>query len=429
MGRSKLWIAVGVMGLAIASSAYGQGRVVGRVLNADTGEPVAGAFVAVDHTGDAAGANLKRFASEGLYATNETDETGAFILEGLAFRDNHPMHVTREGFVRHETKISLSEANAERRLDIRLTPAGSIAGTVRDSHGEALAHVTVMLTAHDGRVLIPRGEDSPVIPSTAVRTDEEGRFAFTDLDTGIFTVELTQGPRFLGYRDEIQVIRPEATEIEMVTATGVGAAIEVTAPPPLATALFPPIVILSRKLGPLVWQGGPFHPEDHRLGRIMGTSLMFVRLDSEGKVSIAGLPPGRYALYVMANRPIGERMARSGVFVPGQAVDVAEDSRVQATFGEPVANQVGPAHAGALYALNRPHGLEPGDRPLGEVLSQLTEVVLPDASFVSDEAIGDESVAIPSEATSVWDLLEGICFERDWSITAERREIRVVGPK
>jgi len=74
-----------------------RGTVSGVVTNGATGKPVAGAYVAIDHSGDAGGSNLGRFGEQGIYATGETDAEGRFTMENVASSSNHPFCVTCPG--------------------------------------------------------------------------------------------------------------------------------------------------------------------------------------------------------------------------------------------------------------------------------------------------------------------------------------------
>jgi hypothetical protein len=60
-----------------------RGRIRGVVVNAATGQPVAGAYVGVGDFGDSGGSNYERHRAQGFFAKAETDRQGRFILDGL----------------------------------------------------------------------------------------------------------------------------------------------------------------------------------------------------------------------------------------------------------------------------------------------------------------------------------------------------------
>ncbi len=133
-----------------------RGRISGVVVNSATEKPVARAYVAVDRSGDAGGTNLGRFRKQGIYVTTESDEQGRFVLEGVAFRDDHPFMVTHPGFVRHQETIALRREKPEIDVRVPLRPAATLVAKVVDGEGSLLKDGAILrLEAKDGRAFFP----------------------------------------------------------------------------------------------------------------------------------------------------------------------------------------------------------------------------------------------------------------------------------
>ena len=100
-----------------------RGRISGSVVSSATGRPIAGAYVGIGDFGDAGGSNMERFRQQGIYSTTETDEEGRFVLEGVAYLDNHPLVVTHPQYIRHDQIVSLQKDKPEPNIRVSLKRA------------------------------------------------------------------------------------------------------------------------------------------------------------------------------------------------------------------------------------------------------------------------------------------------------------------
>ncbi|MGW5771147.1 MSCRAMM family protein [Streptomyces longwoodensis] len=143
------------------------GALVGTVRSADGGAPVAGAIVIVtDVRGD-------------VLATTRTDGLG-----GYAFTDLVPGPVTLAVSSPKHRPLALSVEMAgtgTTRADVELRPGAQVRGTVRAAGGPV----------GDARVTLVDAAGNVVATTT---TGPDGAYAFSDLDTGAYTVIATGYP-------------------------------------------------------------------------------------------------------------------------------------------------------------------------------------------------------------------------------------------
>jgi len=293
------------------------GIVRGIVVNDVTGEPVPGAFVAIDHTGDAGGSNLERLNKQGLYVTTETDAEGHYALERVALRDDHPLYVTASGFVRYAETVSLTPQHPKRELEIRLKPGAAIIAEVQgeEGPGPVVAYVALRLTAQDGRLFLPPRGDWPAWPYRYERATD-GRHEFADLGPGRFRVEAIQIENrtivYLGAA-ETEVAEAETKTLRIESRPRDTKATVTVAPDPYQLKEQPITVFeLGPELDPSLPQGYFVHPEDEHLGRMQANAIVLQhdlgedaskdassRAASFKSFEIKGLPEGRYTAAVL----------------------------------------------------------------------------------------------------------------------------------
>ncbi|MCA9441058.1 MAG: carboxypeptidase regulatory-like domain-containing protein, partial [Candidatus Omnitrophica bacterium] len=316
-----------------------RGVLSGHILNASTGAPIADAFVAIDHSGDSGGANLERFKEEGIYATTRTGSDGAFVLDGLAYDPAHPLDVTHPGFIRDSSVIAITRVDPSREVDISLRPGGVIQGRVVNEAGDSLSlPLSLQLNSEDGRPFYPHDADWPASPNLSGQSDYDGHFSFDGLDSGLFSVNawipLNQSEvHYYGGVSGIKVQTGATAEVELppfedggdllVTLTG-------TTNPPK----FQPIVIVSPDLHLLDLLGGPFHPEDERIGDVLAGSMRWLRIPDE-EARFENLPEGEYAVLAFANIPAGSGTAQGAVHVLGERVEVKSGEREEVALKKP----------------------------------------------------------------------------------------------
>jgi beta-lactamase regulating signal transducer with metallopeptidase domain len=299
------------------------GVVRGVVTNGATGEPVSGAFVAIDHSGDAGGANLERFHEEGLYVTAETGADGRFALEGVALRDGHPFYVTAPGFVRHNESVSLTPQRPELALDVPLRPGATIVVALEQAAVAASAEAVFRLTAKDGRKFLPLRADWPAWPYRSEPV-QDGAHEFSELAPGQFKVEAIQfAPESITYVGavEIEVSEGETKSVQIGSQPRDTKVTITTARDPYQLKEQPRTVLT---IGPELDVGLPpgyfVHPEDDRLGKILANAIVMhpalgqtVMQDAptdpttttELTYEVTGLPEGNYtaAVYTVGSYP------------------------------------------------------------------------------------------------------------------------------
>ncbi len=300
------------------------------MINTVTGDPIKGAFVTIDHSGDAGGANLERFQADGISAAVETDSNGVFALTEVALNEEHPFYVTHPGYIRYSTIISLPEIPGERIHNVFLRPGGWLGDGIVDTNRKPVSGpFGLRLTASDGRVFLPPREDWPAFAFRTEKTGMDGHFRIGELDDGAFTLEAYRQTSpsqvdFYGSVSDVKVQAGATADIQIspiVTSGTIEVQLKTS-----GTPTFPPFTVISRNMDLIELAGGPFHPEDERLGRILSGSLSRLSFNSEGKSVFGEFPPGEYAVFTMRNTPAGEGTASGAVSIEGRRIEVKAGS-------------------------------------------------------------------------------------------------------
>lgn len=433
-----------------------RGRIRGVVVNADTGEPTAGAYVAVDHSGDAGGTNLGRFREEGIYVTTETDQAGRFLLEGVAFHDNHPFMVTHPGFVRHQETIALKKDQPEIDIRVRLRPAGTLVAKVVDAEGNLLEENAILrLEAEDGRPFFPMKGDWPDLPYRT-ETTKTGTFSFGELDTGLFCLEVMRARHSeVIYHARVSGIAIEAGETKEVLLkpadyrSVVTVKIEKDPYASLGDAKGATAVLVTHKPGLLAWAVRNFyHPEDERLGRVWKSGLVMavlvrveeadilqklkdadrlVSVSEEGRISnivtspemtytFRNFPPGDYAVFTYGMGMYKEWKSPA-VYLRGAKATASPGT--EATVTVPWTEPTGPSTANArkFYTVVNLEARDYTAKEICELLARETGAKAEE--IVPEPAIESERVALPRANLPIWDLLETIYLNKGWQLEAD----------
>ena len=154
----------------------------GTVVNAITGEPLAKVRILASGAG----------SDSGSTPSTVTDAKGRFTLVNLA-PGRYELKGQRNGFLDgvygarqaegNGTPVALEAGQEIKDLQLKLTPFGVIAGTIRDSDGEALARLTV--TVH--RVRFEHGRRQ-IVQAGGAYTDDLGQYRIPDLPPGKYYV-------------------------------------------------------------------------------------------------------------------------------------------------------------------------------------------------------------------------------------------------
>ena len=412
--------------------AEARGRIRGTVVHSATGKPIAGAYVAVDHSGDAGGSNLGRFRKQGIYVTTEADEQGRFVLEGVAFRDRHPFMVTHPGFVRHQETLALRREKPELDLRIPLKPAATITVKIVDAEGKLLRDNTFLrLEARDGRVFLPMRADWPDLP---YRTEsaKTGTFSFGELDTGVFSVEAMRIGRsetiYHAKIPEIAVRAGETKEVQLTPArdrSAVKVKIEQDPHAFLGETKGAAALMVTREPAQLAWASRNFyHPEDERLGRVWKSALLTtILMPSDAAYTLRNFPPGEYAVFTYA-MGMYKDWKSPAVYLRGGKAEISPGGEV--TVEIPWVEPIGPSptNARVLHTLVNLEAREYTAREICELL--LKETGAKPREIVADPSIQDEKLTFHAAKLSIWDLLERIYVAKGWRLEAEYKAKRLV---
>jgi hypothetical protein len=196
----------------------GTGVIHGRVVRADTGEPLRRVQVRIDEwsTGDQSGP-----------AATMTDAEGRYELTHLA-AGRYQLKATRGGYVEvaygqrrpfeRGRPLELGEGAVLQNIDFALPPGAVVTGRVVDEAGEAIAHVSVSL---DRRRYIDGARR--LVAESGSSTDDRGEFRIFGVPPGDYVIVATFDATRLGSRDRVRYVptyypgTPVASEAQRVT--------------------------------------------------------------------------------------------------------------------------------------------------------------------------------------------------------------------
>lgn len=435
-----------------------RGTVSGVVTDAVTGKPVAGAYVAIDRSGDAGGSNLGRFREQGIYVTGETDTEGRFVLENVAFSDQHPFYVTCPDYVRHEQFVAVSKAEPAVHVDVRLEAGATVEVTAIDSDNRPLKGETwIRLESRAGPIFVPPREDWP---RTTMRTEKvkDGRARFGELSAGEYSIDVMRiGPSDDELRSMMRDKTPEQMKMALSTTAreftyhsgtesitvGTGESIVREMPPvghnseiTINVAKDPYTVqdqafvafVVSRDPGRLLWIGRQFfHPEDHRLGRILRDDMVRIILVPGQSCRLRNLPPGDYAAFVYG---MGRYPNFKSPAIFARAVKLEIRNGVTKTVNIPWTDPEGPSFVGprALLALDALVQVESRAYSVAELCGVLTAATDSGAKFQAAPSSKDRSVTLQTAELSIWQLLERLYLHQGWEVTADKDTFTIAAP-
>jgi hypothetical protein len=295
----------------------GSGVIRGRVVRADTGEPLRRVQVRVDEwsTADHSGP-----------AATMTDTQGRYELTQLP-AGRYQLKATRGGYVEvaygqrrpfeRGRPLELGEGAVLQNIDFALPPGAVVTGRVVDETGEAVAHVSVSL----GRRRYIEGARR-LVGESGSSTDDRGEFRIFGVPPGDYVIVARFDGMDLGSRDRVRYVptyypgTPVASEAQRIS---VGAGQELPgitiALARAATATVRGVVRSSGQASP-----GPF---TFVIAREIGGPQAYGQpataiAAGDGLFAIAGLLPGAYL--VEARSPSGSEFASMEVVVEGSDV-------------------------------------------------------------------------------------------------------------
>lgn len=158
------------------------GELRGRVADAATGEPLAGAWVLSERDLPASTCNLR--LEDDPHAASfavRTDEQGRFVLRGLS-AGAHRVRASSPGFAPAWAEARAKDpAEAWEELELRLGVSAAIEGSVRHPDGGVWPEVVVIAS-------LTSSYTSDVHTYGAALTDAEGRYRIPDLGEGWYAV-------------------------------------------------------------------------------------------------------------------------------------------------------------------------------------------------------------------------------------------------
>lgn len=414
----------------LAGAAEHRGRIVGVALEGDTGKPIAGAYAGIGDFGDAGGSNLGRFQKQGRYAHTETDEKGRFVIQGVATGE-HPLVVTHPQFVRCDRTATAAVEPSQTELRIELKPAATIRVTVVDATAKPLRKPWIIrLEALDGHRFIPPGRQRHLSTfASPVWTQRRagGDFSFTELAAGKYAVDVMEmGPTTLGYHggaDCVEVKAGAGREVQIKPADNQHQnTLTLTIPGPLdlqgadvdpSRPELQPFLLLNRNPALLLWDDGRFHhPEDHRLGRMCLSALIYGPATPGSRYRITNLPPGTYSVF-----------AGPAVCLQGAKAEVVRgrDRQVDVGWEQPTqAAMVG------TWRFNRRVSLESAEYKVQQLCRLISAKTENRPRVQADPALGNQSVKLEVGKTSIWEILEAVYLQTGWKIEEEDNETLVL---
>lgn len=310
-------------------------RALGRVVDARSGAPIAGAFVLseTDLPSTIAPFDFDSESDDDAWrswsALTRTDDDGRFELPALS-AGRHVLRASAPGFGAAWSGMLDIAAGSTNEIELRLAPGGSIRGHVRDELGRARVNRRVIASHIDLRA--PRR----CISYGLAQTDAEGAFSISDLTSGAYMVlEIDRDARPRGR--QVAVRAPEATIVELGEQPGSVLrlrALDVNGSP---------LADIDLSVQP---EGSP--PGEER-------TWQSDRTDAEGYASFPGFAPGRYE--VVAGREMGSQIAMVGVVeLAAVPVDTHELRLPAGTIGGVVTANGAPAPRGCAVLLSRREG-------------------------------------------------------------------------
>jgi 5-hydroxyisourate hydrolase-like protein (transthyretin family) len=295
----------------------GSGVIRGRVVRADTGEPLRRVQVRVDEwsTADQSGP-----------AATMTDADGRYELTQLA-AGRYQLKATRGGYVEvaygqrrpfeRGRPVDLREGAVIQNIDFALPPGGVVTGRVVDEAGEPVAHASVSLNRRryleGARRLVGQSGSS---------TDDRGEFRIFGVPPGEYVMVAKLDGMDLGSRDRVRYVptyypgTTAASEAQRITVVAGQELPGITiALARAATATVRGVVRVSGEasLGPFTFVVA----REIRGPQAYGQSAM-ATAGGDGSFAIAGLLPGTYL--VEARSTSGAEFGSREVVVEGTDV-------------------------------------------------------------------------------------------------------------
>jgi len=309
----------------------GTGVIRGRVVRADTGEPLRRVQVRVDEWSA---------KDQGGPVSTMTDAEGRYELTQLP-AGSYQLKATRGGFVEvsygqrrpfeRGRPLELSEGAVLEKIDFALPPGGVVTGRVVDEVGEAVAQVSVSLARRRYVEGVRR-----LVPQAGGSTDDRGEFRIYGVPPGDYVMVAVFDPVDFGARDRTRYVptyypgTPVVGEAQRVTVSVGHETSGMTIPlARAATAVVRGVVRPSGQvsLGPFAFisarEIGGARVDGHVASAIVA---------SDGAFSLTGLLPGTYLVEtqsVSGTAAASKEVIVGGADIAGLTLVLSEGARAR----------------------------------------------------------------------------------------------------
>ena len=194
------------------------GKILGRVVHADSGQPLAGAVVRIASETAVGGADPSEF---GFEVTGERGEFRFFGLEAGTYTIIADEHLTTGASARSGGRlegVQLAEGEVRTGLELRARAAAGMSVLVTDEHGAPLERVMLMATDRAGK---------PIGTLPLAFSDASGRAHLAGLPAGDVRVVASRDDLAPGYSGAVHVSPGADARCTVVLAAGTAACVAI----------------------------------------------------------------------------------------------------------------------------------------------------------------------------------------------------------
>ncbi len=123
-------------------------------------------------------------------AKQSCDDAGQFSLKGLR-KGAYTVTISAPGLARVKRVVHLAADDSKAELSLTLRQGGTIRGIVQDSDGQGVPLATIKATQRHFDAARPRYTTTADLPGQPERSKIDGRFEFTELYDGAYTLEVS----------------------------------------------------------------------------------------------------------------------------------------------------------------------------------------------------------------------------------------------
>ncbi len=307
--------------------------VTGHVLDAETGEPIAGA--SVQPVGRGMG-DIMRMIESGNVVTGED---GAFSLTSSSVGAGIKLSATHRDYAMGESEaLELVAGQTFTDVEIALSKGHCISGVVLDVDGRPAAKVWVMGRG-EGDIVSAAMRAEQMAGSLSGRTDDAGRFTLSRIPPGSYNLIASneRNPvRMMFARDAVSVVVADADVSDVVLHLPVEATAEGYLRGTVVDGEGHPVEGVTIVASGI--QQGNFNVDFNNLDKLQGQS----QSGPDGRFAITNIKKGKYTLIVVQGQ--SQRKTLQNVDVPQDDYTITLEAKggiagkVVGSRGEPVAS-------------------------------------------------------------------------------------------